>query len=131
MRGAQQGRLDPLRSVARIRSGSASRFPCVTDDLDIGAPLQLVSEWVTMRMHRGDDRRVLGEERPNRIAEPLRGDLTGQESANGDLGLAERGDQPLGEGALADPGAALEKQALRGLSARRCPSARRPRARGP
>ena len=80
--------------------------------LDIGAPLQLVSEWVTMRMHRGDDRRVLGEERPNRIAEPLRGDLTGQESANGDLGLAERGDQPLGEGALADPGAALEKQGV-------------------
>jgi hypothetical protein len=44
-------------------------------DLDIGAPLQRVGEWVTMRVHRGDDRRVLGEERPNRSPEPLRGEL--------------------------------------------------------
>jgi hypothetical protein len=35
-------------------------------------------------------------------------DLSGQESGNGDVGLAERGDEPLGDGALADPGTTLE-----------------------
>jgi hypothetical protein len=151
-------------------------------DVDVAAPLQLVGERVTMGVHRGDDRGVSLEERPNRVAEPRRGELhlpqlvdhhhaalrdvleggerdalelfevhavladsrpapiadvgqgallsgrsldpettpvpaladrTGQESGDGDSGLAERSDQPPGDGALTDPGTALEKQASR------------------
>src|SRR5215211_3500768 len=39
--------------------------------------------------------------------------LAGQEARNGDVGVAEQRDQPVGDGALADAGASLEEQARR------------------
>src|SRR5215216_476522 len=39
--------------------------------------------------------------------------LAGHESRNGDVGVAEHRDQPVGDGALADAGASLEEQARR------------------